>query len=165
MKKVFFLLIFGSFSLANANAQKGSNDLKIHAGAEMPIGDFSDAYNIGWGLHLTDYISLNDKGGFLVTTGFTSWKDKLGANIKAGLLLIRGGYRQFVSKGFYFQGEAGTAIILQDWGKGSRFSFGGGAGYLFKTKGKGAIDISVLFNRITYRTWIGLGIGYQFKLK
>ena len=131
------------------------------------MGFFASAYNAGWGLHFTDYIRISDKGGdILGTVGFTSWKDKLGANIKAGLVLIRGGYRQFVSTGFYFQIEAGVAIIVQDWGKGSRFSYGGGAGYLIKSKkGKGGIDISAKFNRITYRSWIGLGIGYQLKLK
>ena len=167
MKKILLVLIISLFSFSRINAQKGSNSIKIHAAAEIPVGFFATGYNAGWGLHVTDYIRTGNKGGdLLLSAGFASWKDKLGANIKAGLVLIRGGYRQFVSSGFYFQLEAGVAILVQDWGQGSRFSYGGGAGYLIKSKkGKGGIDISAKFNRITYRSWIGLGLGYQFETR
>jgi hypothetical protein len=169
MNKSFFILAISFFLLFEANAQRGNNSLKIHAAAELPVGDFGSAFKAGAGVHVTDYITINRKNGnnsdFLLITGFVNWKDKLEANIKAGLLLLRGGLRQFVASGLYFQGELGLAFFLHDWGRGSRFSYGVGTGYLINTKsGKGGIDISVKFNRMNYRSWVGLGLGYQFKL-
>ena len=169
MIKSFLPLLFSFLLLFEANAQKGTNSLKIHVAGELPLGDFADAFKAGPGVHITDYITMASEHGnntdFLLSAGYVTWHDKLEADITAGVLLLRGGLRQFVASGLYFQGDLGVAFLVQDWGKGSRFSYGIGTGYLIKAKsGKGGVDISVKLNRLSYRTWIGLGLGYQFKL-
>ncbi len=160
--KYIFLMIFNLFTLI-IFAQKHTNTLKVHGGPELTTGLFADGYKTGWGVYATDYVGLGDKTSLSLSTGVAFWNAK-NASIKAGMSLTRLGLRQFVSNGLYFQGDAGLGIGLSDWSNDKEFVFGGGTGYLFKTKKGGGFDLSLRANRGFSRTWIGLGLGYEFKL-
>jgi hypothetical protein len=160
--KVLIVLCLTLIAL-NAFAQKNTNNLKINAGAEMPIGLFSKGYNAGWGVYATDYFGIADQTSISLSSGIASWKVKDGA-FKIGMSLTRLGLRQFISNGLYLQGDAGVSVGLQSWSGSSKFVFGGGPGYLIKSKKGGGIDLSARVNRSFNRTWIGAAAGYEFKL-
>ncbi len=163
MKKNILFLLLSLFVSIFINAQKGSNYLKLNAGAELTIKSFADGYKSGWGIYATDYYNITDDLSILFSTGVTSFESKRGAG-KAGMSLTRAGFRQFFSKGFYFQGDAGIGIGLKNFNGPTRFAFGFGPGYFFKSKNGNGFDISTRYNGGFNRTWIGLAVGYQFKL-
>jgi hypothetical protein len=163
MNKVFFLTtIFGLFIL-NSFSQQGSNYLKVYASAEFTTGLFDEGYNTGWGIYATDFYGMGEKTSLSLSTGIASWNAK-NADITAGMWLTRFGLRQFLVKGFYLNADGGIAVGIKDWSGSSQFAYGGGIGYLLRSKRGGGIDISARVNRSFERTWIGLGAGYEFKL-
>lgn len=163
MKKGILVSAFSLFLLQIIYAQKASNSIKLHAGAEIPVGSFNEGYSTGWGVHATDYLEVSKGGSILLTTGLTGWNAKIGEGIKANLFIVRIGYRIFAVEGLYFQAEApGVAIYIDENNNGTELTYGGGIGYLFNRKGKGGLDISSKFNRISGRSWISLNIGFQF---
>jgi hypothetical protein len=146
-----------------AFSQKKQNALKIAGNAALPIGTFGENFNAGWGIHLTYYYSVNEGGSVLASAGLDRWHAK-NSDITGGLSQYKIGYRQFVSKGFYLNGDLGIANYLGIWGNGSKFTYSGGTGYLIKTKGNGGVDIHARISAVPTRSWISLGAGYQFGL-
>ena len=146
-------------------AQAKNNYLKIHGGAELPVGSFSEGYPTGWGIHVTDYLETGKAGSLLFSAALTGWKAKIAQGINTNLLLVRIGYRIFAAEGFYFQVDAaGLGLYIDEYNSGTNFTYAGGAGYLFSRKNKSSFDISTKFNRISGRSWISLHFGYQFAL-
>lgn len=151
------------FFLANCFAQRGENYIKLTSNAELTSGLFAEGYKSGWGIYASHYYGISKEGSFVISSGVAFWNESNGTG-KAGMSLIRAGFRQFVYQGLYFQADAGIGLGLNNFSETTRFCFGGGTGYLFKnTKGNG-VDISVRINRGFNRTWIGIGAGYQFGL-
>jgi hypothetical protein len=138
------------------------NYLKLHSGVEIPVGFFGDAYKTGFGIHLTDYYRIANEGDLVISVGIGSWKAK-NADIRGGLSQFRVGYRQFITNGLYLQADGGLAKYVGNWGRGSRFTFGGGPGYLIKLKERSGVDLHFRINRVPTRTWLIFGAGYQFK--
>ncbi|OSZ80716.1 hypothetical protein CAP36_05550 [Chitinophagaceae bacterium IBVUCB2] len=163
MKKILCFLVFSTFGLSFAYAQKSKNHLKISGGAEITTGIFKQGFNTGFGIYISDYYSVIEGGSILLSTGIASWKGNNHSG-KAGLVLTRLGFRQFVGAGFYLQGDGGFGIGLENFSGRTRFSYGGGPGYLFASKNGSGFDISARVNRYGYRTWFGVAAGYQFKL-
>jgi hypothetical protein len=166
MKKIISLKFFFLILTISINAQKGINFLKIHGGAEIPVGFFNEGYKTGWGIFATDYYTVTpNKGSISISTGVTGWSAHDNPDFKSGLSITRVGYRGFITKGFYLQGDAGIAVYIGDWAPSpSKFTYSAGTGYLFANKNGTGFDISAKVNRIPLRTWVGLNIGYQFKL-
>ena len=163
MKYKIFLFALCFFFSIKGLAQKNMNFIKIHGGVEMPLGIFKEGYKTGWGIYATDYYDVNKDGSVLLSAGITGWKVQ-DANNNSGLFLTRVGYRHFVVEGLYAQGDAGLAVYTGYWKGPSRFTYGGGFGYLIKNKSGNGFDISARINKASYRPWIGFNIGYQFKL-
>lgn len=162
MKYISLILI--SFNLgAPLFAQFKNNNLKISTGLESPIGEFGSAYKPGFGIFITDYYGVSEKGSLVFSVGTSSWKAK-DADIRGNLSQIKAGYRQFFVSGLYLQADGGWGRYTGTWGGGSRFVYSGGVGYLVKTKGSNGIDLNVRFSKVPNRSWLGLAVGYQFKL-
>lgn len=160
LTSILVLCVFQSMS-----AQKVNNSLKIHTGAEIPVGFLSEGFSTGLGLHVTDYLEISKGGSILLNVGYTGWESRIGEGYQANLLLFKIGYRGFIAQGFYFQADAaGLGIYLDKYNSGSDFTYSGGIGYLIKDKKDGGFDISSKFNRISGRSWISLHLGYQFRL-
>ena len=165
MRKNTICFLFFLAIIMPSKSQQNSNNLKIHGGAEIPVGFFSEGYSTGWGIYATDYLEVSKGGSILLNAGITGWKAEIGQGIKANLLLLRIGYRIFATEGLYFQADAaGLGLYLDDYNNGTQFTYAGGTGYLFKGKNNGGFDISSKINRISGRSWISLNLGYQFKL-
>ncbi len=163
MRKIYFSLILFCLVQSFAIAQENKNHLKISGGPEITTGIFKEGFNTGFGIYLTDYYSVIEGGSILLSAGIASWKGNNHSG-EAGLVLTRLGYRQFVGAGFYIQGDGGFGIGLENFSGRTRFTYGGGPGYLLKNKNGGGFDIAARVNRYGYRTWFGVAAGYQFKL-
>lgn len=163
MRSTVLSLISCLFLFFELPAQNKSNFLKIHGGAEMPIGIFKEGYKAGWGIYATNFFNISEHGSVLFSAGITGWKVQ-DINENSGLFLAKAGYRHFISGGFYAQGDGGIAVYTGFWKGASSFTYGGGVGYLIKNKSGSGFDISARINRVTYRSWIGINIGYQFQL-
>lgn len=163
MKKAIIYFLFLGTQYSVSNAQKGSNYLKIHAAAELPTGLFAAGYNAGWGIYATDYIGITKNGSFLLSAGIAFWKASNDPS-KAGMLLTKFGYREFVTSGFYVQVDAGLGFGQNNFSGSTKLVIGSGLGYLFKNEKGNGFDIFAKVNRGFIRTWIDLGAGYQFKL-
>ncbi len=162
MRYLFYCLLSLVLSISLVKAQKFS--LKVSGGTEMPVEIFKEGYKTGWGIYGTGYYALDENANLLMTVGTASWRTQQ-SNNNSGLIFLRTGYRQFVYSGIYFQGEAGVAIYTGFWGNSpTRFSYSLGPGYLFGTKERKGLDISVKFNRASYRSWLSLNLGYQLSL-
>ena len=160
--RYLFCCLVSFMSVTSVNAQKFS--LKVSGGMEMPIGIFKEGYKTGWGIYGTGYYALDENANLLMTVGTGNWGAQQSDN-NSGLIFFRTGYRQFVYNGIYFQGEAGVAVYTGFWGNSpARFSYSVGSGYLFGTKERKGLDISVKFNRASYRSWFSFNLGYQFSL-
>ncbi|MGZ5135798.1 MAG: hypothetical protein ACXWCG_11630 [Flavitalea sp.] len=160
----YFVLVYLAVSVTlSVQAQTKSNHLKINGGAEITTRLFARGYNTGWGLYVTDYIGIANQQNLSLSTGVAFWNAR-NSSFKVGISLTRIGFRQFVSNGFYFIGDAGIGVGLKSWSGTTRFAFGGGTGYLFRNKKSAGLDLSVRANRTFNRTWIGLAAGYEFKL-
>jgi hypothetical protein len=158
---ITFILLWG-FSI-DSYSQKRQNNLKFNGSLEIPVGYFGSPYKTGVGVHLTDYQEIGKGESILLSVGYSSWNAK-NIDINAGLLQFSLGLRQFIAGSLYLQGDVGAMKYVSDWGHSTRIGFGGGIGYLVKTKNNNGVDFSVRINRIPGRTWVGLGVGYQFKL-
>jgi hypothetical protein len=163
--KFSILFITALFLYSISYGQKHPNYLKIHAGTEIPVGFFDEGYKTGWGIHATDYFQVSKGGSIVLTTGFASWKAKIGQGIQANLLNVRFGYRFFAAGGLYFQVEpVGVGFYLDEHNSGAKYVYSAGMGYLFSNKSKSGFDISSKFNRVGDRSWVSINLGYQFKL-
>lgn len=161
--RLIALLVFSAACFTNSQAQQKTNALKISTGLEQPVGEFGDAYKSGFGIFFTDYYGVSKKGSIVFVVGTSSWKAKA-ADIRGNLSQIKVGFRQFLVSGLYLQADGGWGRYTGTWGGGNRFVYSGGAGYLLKTKGINGIDFNIRISQVPNRSWVGLGIGYQFKL-
>lgn len=159
---LFFVLVLGMNN--NFFGQKGNNFLKLHASAELTTGLFADGYKTGWGVYATHYYGTSKDGSIAFSAGLASWDETNGGRTKAGMFLVRAGYRQILVEGLYVQGDGGFGVGSKNFSGTTRFVIGGCLGYLFKNKTGSGFDISARVNRGFNRTWLGLGAGYQFKL-
>lgn len=164
MRTILMYLLFSTMLYSICSGQKGSNFLKLHASAELTTGLFADGYKTGWGVYATDYYGTTKDGSLAFSAGLAGWNEANGGTTKAGMFLVRVGYRQIIAAGLYAQGDGGIGIGSKNFSGTTRFVFGGGLGYLIKNKTGSGFDISARVNRGFSRIWIGLGAGYQFKL-
>lgn len=162
MKEFLLSMTLVIVSCGSLYAQKKQNHLKIHGGVDMPVGYFGDNYNTGWGIFVTDYYGVSEKGSIFFSAGLSRWKAK-NADITGGLSQLKFGYRHFMVSGLYLQADGGLAKYVGNWGDGSRFAYSGGLGYLIRIKGNSGVDLGIKISRVPTRTWVGYGIGYQFK--
>ena len=163
MKTVCATIIIILISLITYS-QKKQNALKLAGNVALPIGSFGDNYHVGLGGNLTYYYSVNESAHVLFSVSVDRWEAK-NSTISGKLSQYRIGYRQFVSKGFYLNGEFGMANYLGVWGSGSKFTYSAGTGYLIRTKGNSGVDIHARISGVPTRSWISLGAGYQFGLE
>src|SRR5215217_3780211 len=110
MKKILlFALVNTFFMIPNTSySQKGSNHLKISAGAEVTTGIFKEGYKTGWGIYATDYLGLDNKSSILFSTGVAKWNGD-NSDFTVGLFFLKTGLRLFAVDNLYFQGELGLA--------------------------------------------------------
>jgi hypothetical protein len=163
MKKlILFALLFCSFGFAERlHAQ-------FSAGAEvvLPLGDFGDVANAGFGASLGyDYAATEKlKIGGLVGYTFLLVDDVLG-DLNLSMIPVQASIKYGVSEKAYLQGLLGIHAFRASADLGgakiseteSEFSFGLGAGVTL-----GKVDLSARFQLIEDSNYIGARVAYLF---
>lgn len=173
MRKVI-LVLASVFALSAANAQTGKNQLSIGAEVNLPMGDFGDAFNTGFGGSLKYLHGVGSAGQVTLTTGYSTFKMKGSTDdesVKASIIPILVGYRHNFS-GVYVEPQLGYGIY------GYKEKFGGesssdsqgaftwaiGAGYAMEQ----GLDLGVRYQSASKdgstTSLIGFRVAYNFSL-
>lgn len=179
MKKLMIIGVFLSAFTFTVHAQKGDLNLNTAAMAGLPIGDFSDAYGLGWGVSIKGLYGLSPAGQVTFSTGYSQFglKDSYDDNLKGslGIIPVFAGYRHQIGQ-LYLEPQLGLSVnqtnLKADMGNGgsfegsdssSSFGYAASVGYLL-----GDIDLSLRYQGFSLSDrglgFLGLHIGYQFQL-
>ena len=168
----------------HANAQKGYDrhgiQLSVGPQANLPIGDFKDAYDwsIGGSVQADFPIVKNDLYA-VVNAGYNNFFAKDNAVLKAkdlGQIPVSAGLKYyFPTTNLYVQGTAGVSFLTTKSSlgadKSASFLYSPQVGYLFNLGGKNALDVAVKFEGDSKiydggkaNNFLGLRVGYNFGL-
>lgn len=178
MRKIFTTaLILCTLLALNVSAQdKGFHT--INAGVELglPIGNFGNAYGIGFGATGKALYGITEQGDLTGTLGYIHFGMKnTGASMTGsmGMIPIMFGYRHDFG-GIYGEPQLGLMIVKSkinfDGMGGGMAGFGGsassskvsvglGGGYMF-----GDWDLGARFQIVDNLNFIGIRVGYNFAL-
>lgn len=181
MKLMSAVLAFFAFTAVSAQDFRGSAGLEI----ALPMGDFADAYSLGYGLSVGGELPVGDNLGVTATAGYIllSPSDDLSDIVKnAAMIPAQVGAKYYFSEqqeGPYAHAQVGihsVSVTTEDIEVGgltiegesdseTNLSWAIGAGFFLNE----SIDIGVRFNSITSSedevdasSYIGLRAGYNF---
>ncbi|ATP57261.1 hypothetical protein CPT03_12650 [Pedobacter ginsengisoli] len=175
MKKVFLLTaIAGLFAFSSVKAQKdvAMTGPKLGIGAEFafPMGDFGDAYKLGYGGSLLYQHPVASNLNLTGSAGFINFQSKdlpIVGKINSGFIPVKAGARYFVAENFYIGGELGAAFSTESGGK-TGFAYSPGIGIEFPVSDGGAIELGGRYEGWSYKggtnSFIGLRLAYNFGL-
>lgn len=148
-----------------SKAQKGSNYAKVGIGISSLFREAGN-YNAGFNVVAADYIGITDKQSVVLTAGYNTFSYKTNTSFKASFLLATIGYRVFAKNSFYFQPHVGASINTGDYNKGKNgVGYGLAIGNVFG-KNKTGLDAMLRYEgNSNTKSWLGLTLGYQFKVK
>ncbi len=176
MKKIL-TTAFILCAVLTANAQnKGFHT--VNAGVElgMPIGDFGNAYGIGFGATGKALYGITEKGDITGTLGYIHFglkNESESVSGSMGMIPIMFGYRHDFG-GLYGEPQLGLMVVkskidFDGAGSGltgfggststSKISLGLGGGYMF-----GDWDLGARFQIIDNLNFLGVRVGYNFSL-
>lgn len=172
---VFALTFIGTATFAQTGFHK------VGAGAEvaLPMGDFGQAYGIGFGITGKVFYGINEKSDITGTLGYLHFGMKNDSDMMSGsmgMIPVMFGYR-YDFGGLYGEPQIGlmamrSKVKFNDSGLGGMFSdlsgtsstnkvsFGLGGGYAF-----GDWDLGARFQIVDNLNFIGVRVGYNFSLK
>lgn len=176
MKKAILVLFVLVFFAASANAQSGKMYVGGQVGISLPMGDFSDAYNMGFGFLGNFYYGINQNIELTGSLGYLHWGlDAEGADGGFSDVPLLAGAR------YYFQRSAFTPYALAELGlhfrsfsfevpffgtideSDTEFGLGFGAGFLYDL-GAMQLDVNAKINIISDQNHITLLGGLRFPI-
>lgn len=178
MKNITYLLAL-CLLCSVGYAQQGFHSVGIGVEGALPIGNFGDAYGIGYGATGKALYGITEKGDITGTLGYMRFGIKESSDFLSGhmaMIPIMFGYRHDFG-GFYGEPQLGLVNLkskikmdlggLEDifggFGSGSssttKFSLGLGGGLLF-----GDWDLGARFQIIDNMNFLGVRLGYNFSL-
>lgn len=175
MKKIYFVLALTCISVLSY-AQQGFHKVNVGAEIALPLGNFGNAYGIGFGATGKAFYGISEQGDITGTLGYMRFGMKGGTDMMSGsmgMIPIMFGYRHDFG-GFYGEPQLGLMMVsskvkFDDMGLGlsglsgthsqTKVSFGLGGGYVF-----GDWDLGARFQIIDNLNFLGLRIGYNFSL-
>lgn len=176
MKKLFLALAIVTVSLT-ASAQTGKNEIGVGFDLNIPNGDFSDAYKLGFGGYVKGLFGIGSAGQITLTSGYTTFSGKddyltaLGADkAKYGIIPILAGYRHNFD-GFYAEPQVGYGIYREKAEAGGvsvsestgAFTWAVGLGYAMSGFDIGARYQSASKDGTSFGL-VGIRVGYNFSL-
>lgn len=160
-----------------ANAQqKGFHSIGAGAEVALPMGDFGEAYGIGFGATGKAFYGITEQGDITGTLGYIHFGMKNKSESMSGsvgMIPIMFGYHHDFG-GLYGEPQIGLMVVrskvdMGDIGVGvsgfsgsassTKVSFGLGGGYLF-----GDWDLGARFQIVDNLNFLGIRIGYNFSL-
>lgn len=166
MKKVLSALFVVLFFVGITNAQ-GKMALGFNAGIALPMGDFGDGFDMGFGgsalfiYHATPNIDVTGSAGYL------TWSGKDESDVTFSSIPVMVGARYLFGQGKfnpYINAELGMHFTTVDipeveipgvgtFGGGSEsdsnFGWGAGAGFLYQIGNNMDLDVNARYNSIT----------------
>jgi hypothetical protein len=165
MKKTILCLVIAAMTVVAAKAQKDNaaataDPLRVEIGADgaLPIGDFSNANNIGFGGFVKGGYAISKNFEANLSVGFTAFPGKTYSGFKLAdvhLFNILAGGSYLLDGGFHIDAGVGFALVSGDAG----FQYRVGAGYRFAK----SWDVTVNYNAVSQGgtiSYIGAGIAY-----
>ena len=176
MRKLYYVLALTLFS-SMTFAQKGFHSIGVGVEGALPMGDFGDAFGIGYGATGKAFYGITESGDITGTVGYLRFGMKDESDFMSGsmgIIPIMFGYRHRFG-GLYGEPQLGLhmlkskAKITEDFGLGltgigssaseTKFSLGIGGGYATEK-----LDLGVRYQIVDNMNYIGLRIGYNFSL-
>ncbi len=159
MKKTVLILVLLSFFALTVNAQEGKMYVGGQVGISLPMGDFGDAANMGFGFLGNFYYGINQNIDLTGSVGYISWgTDADGASFSNVPILVGGRY-YFQRSNFtpYAVAELGINNLSFTYDSGffgdysatsSDFGLGIGGGFLYSL-GNMDLDVNAKINIIS----------------
>lgn len=180
MKKLFSFILVLLFSTSFVFAQ--GSGIGIGGNLALPIGDWSDFANIGFGGTVSYEHGFSPNLVGTATVGYLIWggkEDVEDFSYDYSAIPILAGIKYFFTpgKGFYAAAQAGVHLFTVDVefddpflnefsGSASESEFGGavGLGYEIPMGPKGAVDLNAMFNLISDLNYLGFRVAYKIGL-
>jgi opacity protein-like surface antigen len=160
MRKVLSVLFVVLFFAGFINAQ-GKMALGFNAGVALPMGDFGDGYDMGFGgnalfvYHASPNVDVTGSAGYLTWSGkdaidgstFSSIPIMVGARYLFG----QGKFHPYIGAelGMHFTSFDFEFLGLNFWsGSDSYFGWGAGAGFLYQIGNNMDLDVNARYNSI-----------------
>ncbi|MBN2572126.1 MAG: outer membrane beta-barrel protein [Ignavibacteriales bacterium] len=161
MKKILvilFVLMFAGFTFG-----QGKMAIGIQGNLAIPMGDFGDAYDMGFGGLLSFYYNVNPNIGIGLNTGYQTWSATNYDNYTSSSIPVLAAFKYSFGKGSFLPylalGVGGyysmvsyeyTILGVTYSGDDSEFNFGvnGGLGFVYQTSPSLGIDVGVKFSNI-----------------
>ncbi|WP_461532230.1 outer membrane beta-barrel protein [Sinomicrobium sp.] len=175
MKIVILSAVFALSAVLYGHAQQ-KGDISINGGVDvgMPMGDFGDAFDIGFGATVKGLYNLNESGQLGITLGYMGFGAKdngSGVDASLGIIPIFALYRHHIGK-LYLEPQLGFSLNkakVKASGIGSMsasdnsFGYAVGVGYMINS-----IDLSLRYQGLSQAGegsgFIGLRVGYNFNI-
>lgn len=180
MKKTYCVLALTCISVLGYAQQKGFHTVGVGAELALPMGDFGEAFGIGFGATGKAFYGISENGNITGTVGYLHFGMKEESEFisgSMGMIPILFGYRHDFG-GLYAEPQLGLMMlrskVTMDFGdlgdilgglggSGSasttKISFGLGGGYVF-----GNWDLGARFQIVDSANFLGARIGYNFSL-
>ncbi|PST81848.1 hypothetical protein C7T94_17865 [Pedobacter yulinensis] len=171
MKKLFLLTALAGLLSFGASAQTTAGN-KLGVGLEfgLPVGDWSDGMNIGFGGSGIMHIPISSSKLYgTINAGFINFKSKEvnGFTYDYGAIPLKAGIKYYFVPNFYGAAELGAAIGTND-GASTAFAYSPGIGVDFPVSDKTSIDLGARYeawsaNSVT-NGFVGIRAAFNFGL-
>ncbi|MBI1932911.1 MAG: hypothetical protein HYS24_10285 [Ignavibacteriales bacterium] len=174
MKKTLLIVVILSFLTLTINAQEGKIHVGGQVGLSLPMGDFGDAANMGFGFLGNFYYGINQNIDLTASLGYIAWgTDADGASFSNIPIVVGGRY--------YFQRSNFTPFLAAELGinnlsftydseyfgeysaTSSDFGLGIGGGFLYAL-GNMDLDVSAKINIISDTNNLTVFAGLRFPI-
>jgi hypothetical protein len=154
MKKIVLSMFLATAALGSAFSQ-GNFSAGLELG--LPLGAFSDFYNVGFGVNGRYEAPIQSKLNWTVTAGFLSFGSRFGSSFT--LIPLQGGlkyYFQRANSGVYGNADLGLFFGSSNNSE-TKFGFSPGFGYR-----SGKFDLLGRFNVVSNLNYFSLRAAYVF---
>lgn len=172
-----FMMIIALLSVSSFSyAQKGFNTIGANVEFGVPIGDFGQAYGVGFGASGKVFYGISEAGSATGSLGFMRFGIKEDSQFMSGsmsMIPFQVGYRHLFGS-LYGEPQLGLMVLrskvsFDDMGLGlsglsgtsstTKVTLGLGGGYLMNSW-----DLGAKFQIVDNLNFFGLSVGYHFSL-
>jgi hypothetical protein len=163
MKKVLSVLV-GVFLVAGFINAQGKMALGLNAGIALPMGDFADGYDMGFGGNAIFVYHASPNADVTFTAGYLTWSGKDSGDVTFSSIPVMVGGKYIFGKGKflpYINGELGVHFVTVDLpeyeilgetyggsASDTYFGWGAGAGFLYQIGNNMNLDVNAKYNSI-----------------
>jgi len=163
MKK-FLSILSIVLLISGLSFAQGKMGVSVQGGIALPMGDFGDGYDMGFGGTGTFVYNLNPNFSITATAGYLTWSGKV-ADFTFSSIPVLAGVRYAFGKGKfnpYVAGQLGMHFVtvkspsivvlgidIGGSASDSNFGFAAGAGFLYALSNNLNLDVNAMFNSIT----------------